>query len=605
MLIGIRQSLSGEDWQLLQITGTTHLFSISGMHLGVIAAFALLFACSVVYAGAAVRGLWLARVKRASLRFTPHTERNTVSNAIFSAPQRLFVLGMVLAFCWCYMQLSGMALPVVRAFVLVVISCAVVLFHVSLRPLHIGLAMLVISIFLFPLGILSASFYLSIGAVFAIWFFTIKLRLGVRPWYISAILLQCLLSILMIPLTLMWFGNASLVAIFANIIALPVVTLLLPLGLINLLLIMALPESSAAFLLAKRVFIYIDSAFGVLLDVLRYISQLPYAAFNVSIGSGAAVCLILACVLLFMPVWRYKTHSICMLLCCVVFKFIPQNDNQWTVHVLDAGQASAITITKGRRAIIIDSGAQFQGVALTASAYLLPLLNMMNVSGIDHVIHTHSDNDHAGGLRAVAASPLSKSAMFYSPVHGCSRGKSISWQHIEIAFLWPMKGNSEDSNAQSCVVKVTDGESSLLISGDIERASEYALLNMEKNDDYHNVKADLLIAPHHGSNTSSTNVFIETVNPNAVIYTQGFENRWKFPSHDVTTRYASHNVKQYLTSYHGYISATFDKVGDCAKKGVTWLYALAETCEPGFSLTTQRHHHAKRWYLRPYWPLHL
>ncbi|GFD70813.1 hypothetical protein KUL113_02330 [Tenacibaculum sp. KUL113] len=253
--------------------------------------------------------------------------------------------------------------------------------------------------------------------------------------------------------------------------------------------------------------------------------------------------------------------------------------------MLDAGQASAITVTKGDRAIIIDSGAQFRGNAMTATQYLFPLLKNLKVKHVDHVIHTHSDNDHAGGLSTVMAHPIADNATFYSPTFGCERDTMFDWQGLTISFLWPLKGNDQDNNAMSCVVRIAAQSGSVLIPGDIEKESEYALITKELARGTSALNADILIAPHHGSKTSSTDIFIKHVAPKAVIYTQGYENRWRFPALNVVERYRQHNVQQYFTSSEGYTLVTF-------RKG-------------SFEVNTLRSDLKKRWYLKGKPPRHL
>ena len=184
------------------------------------------------------------------------------------------------------------------------------------------------------------------------------------------------------------------------------------------------------------------------------------------------------------------------------------------------------------------------------------------VRRLDLLLVSHADNDHAGGASTIINSPLASGSINYTPLNGCEHGKTVEWEQLRILFLWPKAGNQEDSNAQSCVVKITDGEQSVLIPGDIERSSEYALLTLLKQTNKHNsykqdLEADLLIAPHHGSKTSSTNAFIRAVNPKAVVFTQGYLNRWRFPAKEVQERYRNKRVLQLKTSYHGYIQATF------------------------------------------------
>ncbi|MHC6645026.1 DNA internalization-related competence protein ComEC/Rec2 [Alteromonas sp. HB246098] len=605
LLLGDKTGFTKDNWALLQRTGTGHIFSISGMHLSLIAGVCLLafnpiifilrhvvdIFGSVHYFLASITSLELKTVNRES-----KTNRRLKLLTV-KAPIRTIVLCLLVVICFFYALLSGSALPVVRAWVLVAIGCVLSLSRNAWRPINIALAMLALSLLLFPLSMLSASFYLSVGAVVCIWFLVTTWGLQRSPWYVSLIKLQIALTLIMMPLTLIWFDSASIIALIANLIALPVITLLLPVCLLSLLLLHFIHFGTVQEL-ASALFQTSDTCLGYLLSFLNLLSGFSLSAVDVHQGNGATLCLLAAVVIFLLPAWRYK--KVCILILSIPFfsfiqKWSPVNEEPWTLHVFDAGQASAIAITRGSRAIIIDSGAQFEGIARTATAHLLPFLEGTHVSSIDVVIHTHSDNDHAGGLSAVKLHSLAAHASFHSPTAGCERGKRVYWQNLTVEFLWPPKGNKQDNNAMSCVVKVSGQSGSVLIPGDIEKASEYALITREIQEisakesalipSFSNLSADILIAPHHGSKTSSTDVFIEHVAPRAVIFTQGFENRWQFPASEVARRYKYHKVKQYLTSYHGYARATFT--------------------QGSYHIDTQRYTLHKRWYLRGINPRHL
>ena len=607
LLLGDKTGFTLGDWTLLQRTGTGHMFSISGMHLSLIAGVCLLFFNPVIFLLTHVTSLlgrvkyWLVRSASINYPATGRKNRERQTSKMFqtSAPIRASVLCVLIAACSCYALLSGSALPVVRALILVTMGCVLSLSRHAWRPVNVASTMLTLSLLLFPLSILSASFYLSIGAVLCIWFLVVVWGLQRAPWYVSLFKLQVALTVIMMPLTLIWFGSASFVAVVTNLIALPVITLLLPICLISLL-VLHFAELPFAQQVTGMLMHYSDVCLGYLLSLLNVLSQFSGSAINFYVSSGAALCLIVAFFIFLLPTWRYKAICVALLLLpslSIFQKWLPTNESTWALHVFDAGQASAIAVTAGGRAMIIDSGAQFNGNAHTATKHLLPFLESRHISNIDVVVHTHSDNDHAGGAVAIEQHALAKKATFYTPTLGCERGKRIRWQNLTINFLWPPNGNKEDNNAMSCVVKITSDSGSVLIPGDIEKTSEYALITREIMDGFSegasmdtlasstNLSADILIAPHHGSKTSSTNVFIEHVAPKAVIFTQGYENRWQFPAYVVAKRYERLGVTQYLTSYHGYISATFDK--------------------DSFHIDSQRGTLNNRWYLPGITPRHL
>ena len=147
---------------------------------------------------------------------------------------------------------------------------------------------------------LSASFYLSIGAVLCIWFLVVVRGLQRAPWYVSLFKLQVALTVIMMPLTLIWFGNASFIAVVTNLIALPVITLLLPICLISLLVIHFV-EFSFSQQITGMLMHYSDACLGYLLSILNVLSQFSGSAINFYVSSGAALCLIVAFFIFLLP----------------------------------------------------------------------------------------------------------------------------------------------------------------------------------------------------------------------------------------------------------------------------------------------------------------
>ena len=608
LLVGIRVNFDKSHWQLLQVTGTGHLFSISGMHLGVVAAYTLLLS-----AGFLLIASYIKRVVQALISMTrlPHwfaslllslQESHTLT-PVFAIKYRILIIGAVWVVCGFYAALSGLALPVVRAFVLLTIASVFSLLFIAYRPIHLATAMVAMSIVLFPLSILSASFYLSVCAVFYIWFLTTRFRTENGSRFKTLLILQLLLGVFMAPLTIIFFNSLSVAGLIANIIAIPVITLLLPPALIILLVLTLVQPSKEdavdgsavdnVYQMAECLFIYLDSALSWLLSVLRYIAHYDWAAINIHIDSKVAACLLVFMMVIIAPPWRYKRHALFVLITPLLAFYIPSNPDQWKVHVLDAGQASAIVVIKDERAMVIDSGASYRNLAYTASSVLLPLLKREGVEAIDIIVHTHKDNDHAGGKAALASSPQAQNALWFSPTKHCERGRVERWQGLAIHFLWPKVGNTINNNDHSCVLKITDGQRSVLFPGDIERTTEYAILTLPNSQA--NLKADVLIAPHHGSNTSSTDVFLKYVAPKAAIFTQGFENRWQFPAKEVISGYEALNIPYFMTSYHGYLTVSFP--------ADSRTYFNQNTT--GFTVHSQRFDLNKRWYLDARYPTHL
>lgn len=560
LLLGERAEFTAEDWALLQRTGTAHIFSISGMHLAIVAA-AVMTVSSVA--------LWLIQ--------SIFGARTPITNA------RYVVLSVLIVSTFFYALLSGGALPVFRAFILLFIACILMCVARVWRVAHIGIMMTTACVIFMPFSIYQSSFYLSISAVIAIWFLAWRFQLGNKPWYFGLFYIQIGLSLMLSAITLCWFGQVSTVGVIVNLLVLPLVTLALPVVFVICLLGYVFNGTIVGAWL-NAMLQYCDEGFSLMLSLLHSLSASSHAMISAQYSNIQAVCFLVICVIGLLPYWRGKYYSVFLLTAalCISFMAMPYTNARWYLHVFDVGQGTAMVITKGRRAIVVDTGPSYQGNAPIVTNVIPKLLSQYGVSNIDHVVHSHSDNDHAGGQKALTQwlNYMRYKPQWYSPSKGCERGKNIVWEGLTLAFLWPRKGNELDSNNTSCVLRITDGRTTLLLPGDIERSAEYALLQREKT-----MLADVLVAPHHGSLTSSTNIWVERVKPRTVIYTQGFENRWKFPNKRVYERYKRHGAKQYLSSEQGYIRVEFTQKGHLT--------------------TTMRSNILRRWFLTPRAPRHI
>ncbi|NDV91585.1 DNA internalization-related competence protein ComEC/Rec2 [Alteromonas sp. 345S023] len=530
LLLGNRQALTPTDWQLIQRTGTAHLFSISGMHLGIIAATTF-YVCCV--------GYLLVR-----LVFP-------ITQTMVSIRQVVLLVVLVSAFGYAY--ISGMALPVMRAYLLLLLVSVTAIARVAITPFSLMVMMVFFCLLIYPLSILQASFYLSIGAVVFIALLNWRYRLTSRPWYIGLVVMQFAISVAMLPLTLMWFGSASLIGIIANLLVVPIITFLLPIAL-SLLFTLFIAPSGFLYEWASTSLRYLDGLLSYVLKALIYFEQLPFSHVALGIEPFGLASFFVAVVLFLLPVWRSRWLCIAIFTAPLLLSVVAFNDDRWFLHVFDAGQGTALAITKGKRTILIDTGPAYEGESRIMGDMLPLFLAQINASYIDMVVISHNDMDHAGGVKTLQQwLPKHQSAAsWFTPTNGCRQGTQFRWQGLEVRFLWPLQGNTENNNNTSCVVKIFDANHSLLLPGDIERSSEYALIKTQQK-----LSANVLLSPHHGSSTSSTAAFIEGVSPDVVIHTQGYENRWKFPTKNVYQRYQKFGATQFTTSEYGYIRLEF------------------------------------------------
>ncbi|MEW9796774.1 DNA internalization-related competence protein ComEC/Rec2 [Alteromonas sp. CYL-A6] len=519
LLFGERSQLTRDDWTLLQDTGTGHLFSISGFHLGIVALILL-----------PVSGAIITLVMLLVCRGHP------VRNA------RPLVLLMLLVGAGGYVILSGAQLPAVRAWLLLAV---VSLFHVLLRQWpHASQALLMMAllIVLFPLSLLSASFYLSAGAVLLIWYANWRWQLSAYSGLGALWRLQLMLSVALLPLTLGWFSVWSVSGVVINLVLVPWLFVLLPAVLVLLGMSLVSPESFWPMQLA-------DVMMGGTVDVLRYLRDMLPPSLEAALPVPVLLTSALALWMLSIPGGRYRRRSAAILVLPLLGSFVPADESTWYLHVLDAGQGTAMVLARGQHAIVIDTGASSRGVDRVMTPALLPLIAHYRLD-IDAVVVSHGDNDHAGGVPALIhyLKNTNQLPAWYLPQSGCVRGHHIEWQKLSLRFLWPTPSATGTENNLSCVLQISDGRHSILLPGDIERSAEYALLTMD--DD---LTSSVLIAPHHGSNTSSTGIWIQRVAPEHVIFTQQFAHRWGFPHDEVVSRYREQGTALWATSEHGYL----------------------------------------------------
>ncbi|GGW87838.1 DNA internalization-related competence protein ComEC/Rec2 [Alteromonas halophila] len=523
LLTGDKSKLRAEDWALLRRTGTGHLFSISGLHLGIIAA--ALFPLTGFIVGLLVsRCTWIP------------------TRAIW--PLTLLAVALLTGL---YAQIAGAALPVIRAWVLLIIGLLLALTRRNWNGLHVGLCMLSACIILFPLSVLSAGFYLSSGAVLAIWLLLWRYRWYQLRWYQLLWRLQLALSLTLLPVVVSWFSVMSVSAIPVNLLLVPLMSVVLPVLLLLLLLAWGIPPvSDSSLWLAHRIM-------GSLIDAVAWLDKGLPVPLTLFPPNNLMVIVAVITLLVVLPPFAYRRLAIALLTLPLAFSFVPFSSRFMHVHVLDAGQGTAVIVTRGRHAMVVDTGPAHNGVAPVTEYALIPLLKRHRLH-LDHIIVSHNDNDHAGGAKALQdyLNRAGQSPRWYRPHQGCYAGKTLHWQQVEVHFLWPERGSAMAGNNGSCVVMLDVGAQRLLLPGDIERSAEYSLLAGTPG-----LRASIMLAPHHGSDTSSTGALIEAVSPQTVIFTQGFENRWGFPERAVVERYRARGVRMMASSESGYIRLTF------------------------------------------------
>lgn len=523
LAIGERGLISEKAWMLLRATGTNHLMAISGLHIGLVAGVAFVL----------VKRLW-ALAGSAAVRI--------------AAPRMAAIAAIAAAFS--YALLAGFSIPTRRALIMVAVLMLGILLQRNLSPrLSLAWALLVVLI-IDPFSVLSVGFWLSFGAVGVI-LFGMRGYLSNRSIWWKWGRVQVLVAAGLVPLTLLFFQEQSLIAPIANLIAVPWVGIvMLPLILFGTVLLIPFPVIGE-FLLTL-------AAHGIdllwrLLDALASFDLMADAPLIPPIWAVAAGCV--GVVLLLAP--RGFPGRWLGLAWLLPLGFLaparPPEGELW-LTLLDVGQGLSIVAQTREHVLVYDTGPRFSADFDAGRDILVPFLRYHGIRHIDYLIVSHEDSDHSGGFESLRSELsigriLGNGIIGNTPLDPCWRGQYWHWSGIDFQVLHPPPAGTTGGNNESCVVRITTPKSSILLTGDIEEQAEQMLLRLPSTL----LKADILVAPHHGSETSSTEAFLEAVQPKYALFSSGYRNRFGFPHRPIVARYQQHGVKLYASATSGAI----------------------------------------------------
>jgi competence protein ComEC len=518
LAIGDQRAISAEEWRLFNRTGVTHLMSISGLHVTLVSGLAAL-----------VVGYGWRRVPAAVLRL----------------PARKAAAIAAIAAALAYTLLAGFAVPAQRTFYMVsVVAAALWLGRIAspARTLALALAVVVIAD---PWAPLAPGMWLSFGAV-ALIFYVAKNERRLAQWG----RMQWAITIGLAPAALLLFGQISVAGPLANAVAIPLVSVIVtPLALVAVVLPLDGVLDLAAWLVEW------------LLLFLEWCAALPGALWQQHVPPlWAAILAIGGAAWILAPrgvPWRAGGLAL-MAPAFALAPAAPEVGEAW-ITTLDVGQGLAVLVRTARRTLLYDAGPTYGPEADSGGRIVVPLLRASGVRGVDLLVLTHEDMDHLGGaltvLESVEVDALSSSL---PPSHAlnalvtragrCVAGTKWEWDGVRFAFLHPPPGwEAARRNNQSCVLHVDTGGTSMLLTGDIERAAESGLVSTMQ-------KADVLLVPHHGSRTSSSDEFIAALAPRWAVVPAGYRNRFGHPAREVLERYAKAGVPVLRTDLHGAVS---------------------------------------------------
>ncbi len=238
----------------------------------------------------------------------------------------------------------------------------------------------------------------------------------------------------------------------------------------------------------------------------------------------------------------------------------PKAGDFWMTQ-LDVGQGLASVVQTQSHALIYDTGDKFSERFNAADAVIIPFLKHQNIAHPDLLVVSHGDRDHIGGSKALLTKypglrvlTSVEEEMFHSNVDKCVAGQRWQWDGVDFEILSPSHPEDYQGNNSSCVLKVSNDQHSILLAGDIEQAAESRLIRTSADK----LSAKLLIAPHHGSKTSSSLNFIDKVSPEIAVFPVGYRNRFGFPKQDIISRYESRQVNILNTARDGALLFRFD-----------------------------------------------
>ncbi|MDX1610172.1 MAG: DNA internalization-related competence protein ComEC/Rec2, partial [Halofilum sp. (in: g-proteobacteria)] len=499
LTLGDRGGIPAGRWRTLVATGTNHLMAISGLHVGLVALLGYGLG----------RGLW--RVGGPLRRRLPRPMLQALT---------------ALALAALYAALAGFALPTVRALTMLALALGAVCMRRRVRPGSVLAGAAVTVIAFDPLAVLAPGFWLSFGAVAAI-LWVCAGRLG-RPRRLGGWLrLQCAIALALTPLLLALFREASLVAPLANALAVPWVSIAtVPSALGGAALWPLWPALGAGLLWLA------DTSLLVIWWLLERLAGLSFAQWRAPAHPHwmLALALVGAAVLLLPRGVPGKPAALLAVLPLLLWQPPRPASGAFWVDVLDVGQGLAVVVRTARHTLVYDTGARFSPRFDAGSAVVVPFVRSVGVRRLDALVVSHGDDDHAGGADAVTRELrprriwTSVPARLHPAAGFCARGLGWRWDRVRFRFLHPARDGVWRGNNASCVLRVDGPGGSLLLPGDIEAGAERALVAGGAA-----LAADVVVAPHHGSATSSTPGFVAAVNPRWVLYSVGHGNRWGFP----------------------------------------------------------------------------
>jgi competence protein ComEC len=528
LAIGDQRAIPPEQWQTFTRTGVNHLMSISGLHVTMVSG--LVFAL--------VGGLW-----------------RRVPKLVLAVPARKAAAAAGLGAALLYALLAGYAVPAQRTvYMLAVVAVALWLGVIESASVVLCLALLAVVV-IDPWAVLAPGFWLSFGAV-AVILYVVTGRIGRGHWLAAWGRVQLAVTAALVPPLLALFQQVSIISPLANAVAIPVVSLIVaPLALIGL---------AAPFDLALQCAHLVMRGCMMLLE---WLSAAPAAVWQQHAPPAWTVVAGIAALAMLLAPRGVPARWLGVVGLVPLFSVAPAALRAGDVElvVLDVGQGVSALIRTERHALLFDTGPRFGPGADSGSRIIVPYLRAAGVRRLDGLIVSHDDDDHWGGamsvLQALPVGWLLTSLPDFDPLVvqadpalRCEAGRSWEWDGVRFELLHPARESYANpavrDNDRSCVLAVAAPGGRFLLPADIERRSEEEFVRRARD----RLRADVLLAPHQGSRTSSIPDFLDAVGPRIVVFPVGYRNRFGHPHREVARRYAERGVRIYRTDRDGAVT---------------------------------------------------
>jgi competence protein ComEC len=525
--VGDERALDEHDWQVVRATGISHLIAISGFHVGLAAVFGALL----------VRVAWWL-FPTLSLRLA-----RPLAEAAVAFPAAL-----------AYGALAGFGLPTTRTLMMIAVLAGWRLLRRGGGFAEgFGLALAAILI-VDPLSVLSAGFWLSFAGV-ALLAWTLTRESGWRGHLKEIGFAPLLMTLALLPLTVWFFGQASLVGPLANLVAVPVVSfLIVPIDLAACALLFTWPAAGHALL--HLCAYLVDGLWWLLAHAAAWPPAMQY------LPPPSLLAFVLACV---GAIWLLAPRGVparalgVLLLLPLCWPRTSQPAlGAFRVTVIDVGQGLSVLVRTRGHALLYDTGARYPSGFDLGAAAVVPTLHALGVAHLDQLIISHGDIDHAGGAVSVLAAYAGTPVMGGEPGRGpvsmaqCHAGQHWRWDGVDFLMLRPPLPVTVHGNDAGCVLLVSGHHGRLLLPADTSSAVEPDIAR-------HVPPGPLLvlIAPHHGSKTSSSQDYLVALHPRLAIASTGYLNGYHHPSATIVARYASLGIPLLNTPATGAVRIAF------------------------------------------------